>query len=142
MLHFPMLCYDLVQYGMHALLFLLCNVTFAIEWNAKPCCARLRYAILRHCNIHLAISDQSLYTTRKNSSCSPPKCSPPASLLAFFPPPFVCRQWLPGTNLKVKSSDEGNLVAVWASRRVTASHRVTVWVGCVVPPAIGLRGVT
>lgn len=44
------------------------------------------------------------------------------------------------TNLKVKSSDEGNLVTVWASCSVEASHWVTVWVGHVVPPAIGLCG--
>lgn len=74
--------------------------------HAWLCYAMLFYSILWHCNIHLAISDHSLYITKKalHRSCSLSKFSSSASLPSepFFP--FMRRQRLPSTNLKVKSS--------------------------------------
>lgn len=122
LLCYGFVCYNLVWYG-------------RVCWKILSY-AMLYYAMLWHCNMHLAVSYHIFFIKKKCFSLLLSKSLPKL----FFP--FVRRQRLPSTNLKGKSSDEGNLVAVWASHGVAASHWVTAWVGRVVPPAIGLRGVT
>lgn len=112
-------CWKMLSYGMLCYTMLCCDIAI----YTLPC--RITFSTLK--KMFFIVTFQIFATFQSAGE-------------AFFP--FVRRQRLLSTNLKGKSSDEGNLVAVWESHGVAASHWVTVWVGRVVPPAIGLRGVT